>query len=116
MFVLVGIILLFVGLLICTAVSYGEPPDPADYDAASMDRYADDLHEYNNAVKNTYTTGRVIMWIGALLIVMVLYLVGMSDTDVPVPVRAALLTTATAVLVVSMILSVIFMGKIGLEW
>ena len=85
--VTIGIILFFVGLLIGQFYMFVN-----DYDS----------------VKVIYAVGRVIALIGDLMIVIPLYIVGITGQSVEWKIRATMVSSATALMIITMILGLSF--------
>lgn len=82
-----GIIIFFVGLLIGQMLIYVDNSDTA---------------------KAVFFLGRVLALIGLLLVIISLYMVGLTNTSLEWKIRATLVSSATALMIVTMIISMSF--------
>jgi hypothetical protein len=82
-----GIIIFFVGLLIGQMLTYVDTAD---------------------AAKAVYILGRVLALIGLLLVIISLYMVGLTNTSLEWKIRATMVSSATALMIVTMIISMSF--------
>jgi hypothetical protein len=64
--ILVGLIILMVGGIIVASVGLMDDPDPKDYDFDEQDDLAEDIEEYNDAVRSMNSVGNLIQYIGLL--------------------------------------------------
>ena len=87
MLVALGIIIFFVGLLIGQMLMFVE-----DYDTA----------------KTVYILGRTIALIGLLIVIIPLYIVGLTNSSLEWKIRATMVSSATALMIVTMILAMSF--------
>ncbi len=99
MLVLIGVILFFVGTIIVQSSTLVEPPDPFD---------DDEREDYNNLIRNLIGCGKIFTWIGAMVIVLPLYIIGITHEKLDWKIRASMLTTATTIVVATMIVTMFF--------
>lgn len=91
--ILTGVILFFVGAIIFQSIWL---MNIEDYDS---------YQDFNNDLKGKAGFGRILSWIGALLIVFPLYLIGVISDSLDWKVRASMLSTATAIVIATLIVT-----------
>lgn len=88
-----GVLLFFVGVMILQSIYF--------INRGSDTNYTD----YYNLLKNMAGIGRIFSWIGAMVISLPLYITGISNDKLDWKVRASMLSTATAIVVATMIVT-----------
>lgn len=108
MIVLMGVLLFFIGTIILQSTTLFDPPDSSDYDYEDYDKYRKEVEEYQDSVRIFIGVGRILNWVGAMIIVLPLYLVGITDEKLDWKVRASMLTTATAIVITTLIVTMFY--------
>ena len=101
--VLLGVIIFFVGAILVQSTMLIEAPDSDDYD--DFDDYVDDRDAYEDQMRNLNGSGRILNWVGAMIIALPLYVVGTSAEKLDWKVRASMLSAGTALVISTMIVS-----------
>lgn len=101
---LLGVLIFFIGIIVAQATTLMEHPDRDDFD--DTDDYDKAVEDYEDRVRNLTGSGRILMWVGAMIIVLPLLTVGISGESVDWRLRAAMIIMGT--LVIIMIIYVLF--------
>lgn len=108
--VLVGVIIFFVGTIIVQSIVFIKEPDIDDYDIPDeIDDYYDDLQDHEDKQTNVFGVGRILNWVGIMIIVIPLFAIGTGSERLDWKIRASMLSAATALVIVTMIVSIIYM-------
>lgn len=101
--VLIGVIIFFIGAILVQSTVILKAPDSDDYD--DYEEYYDALEGYQDLKRNLFGLGRIINWVGAMIIALPLYVIGISSERLDWKVRASMLSAATALVIATMIVT-----------
>lgn len=88
----IGVLLFFVGTIIVQSSFFISRGDM---------NYTD----YSNLLRNIMGVGRILNWFGAMIISLPLYITGISNDNLDWKVRASMLSTATGIVVATMVMT-----------
>ena len=113
MIVILGVLIFFVGSIILQTSVLVEPPEDEDFDDIddSEKRYKKEEEaeeNYDDTMRNMIGVGKVLNWLGSMFIVLPLYLIGISNQELDWKVRASMLSTATAIVIAVIIVTMFF--------
>ena len=112
--VLLGVIIFFVGTILLQSTTLLERPDPPEWDDYDGDTdayndayksYEDDVEDWEDMSRSLHGIGKILNWVGAMIIVLPLYLIGIGSEKIDWKVRASMLSAATAIVIVTMIVT-----------
>ncbi|MCK5561139.1 MAG: hypothetical protein KAJ51_11115 [Thermoplasmata archaeon] len=109
--VLVGIMIFFIGAILVQSSVLVEHPDWDDYEDDPED-YEDAEEEYEDTIRGLIGGGRILNWIGTMMIVFPLYIIGVSSEKLDWKVRASMLGSATALIIATMVVTM-FIAPFG---
>ncbi len=114
MIVIIGVLLFFIGSIILQTSLIVEPPESEDFDHIDdweeRDKKEEKAYEnYDDTMRNMVGVGKVLNWVGSMFIVLPLYFIGISNQELDWKVRASMLSTATAI-VIAVIIVTMFYG------
>lgn len=89
----IGVLLFFIGAMIIQSIYFVNRNSDTNYT------------DYYNLLKNMAGIGRIFNWIGAMIISLPLYITGISNDKLDWKVRASMLSTATAIIVATMVVT-----------
>jgi hypothetical protein len=92
-FVFFGVILFFLGTIIIQSTIFIEPEN------------YDDSSDYYNRIRDLTGIGKIFNWIGVMIIALPLYSIGIGSEKLDWKIRASMLTTGTALVVTTMIVT-----------
>jgi hypothetical protein len=101
--VLVGVIMFFIGTIFVQATSMLDYPDSDDYD--NSEDYYEAVEGYQDSKRFLSGFGRILNWIGAMVIAIPLYVIGMSSEKLDWKIRASMLSAGTALVIATMIVT-----------
>ncbi len=104
--IIFGVIILFMGIIVTTGANLIDEPEYDDYDYDDLDDYQDDMGDYQDSVRSATYGGRIITWIGVMLVAFTLFAFGIGDERLDWKVKASWVSAGTALLIVSIIMSV----------
>jgi uncharacterized membrane protein len=102
--VLMGVILFFIGAVLVQTAILVESPDYDDYED-DPDGYDKAREEYEDTVRNLIGIGRILNWIGAMIIALPLYMIGISSERLDWKIRASMLSAGTALVIATMVVT-----------
>jgi hypothetical protein len=101
---LVGVLLFFIGMIIAQSGTMMAAPDYDDY--SDYDDYEKALTDYRSTMRLLFGFGKILGWFGILIIAMPLYIIGISSERLDWKVRATMLSSATALIIAAMVVSI----------
>ena len=101
---MLGVLLFFIGTIVVQSMILVEEPDYDDYEYDEMDKYDKDYDKYQDSIRNLFGYGRILSWLGAMVLVLPLFVIGVSGENLEWKIRASMLTTGTAIIVATMII------------
>jgi uncharacterized membrane protein len=104
--VLVGVIIFFVGAILLQTATIIESPEREDFedDDDPGEAYNDADETYDDTIRNLYGIGKMLNWVGVMIIVLPLYLIGITGDEMDWKVRASMLSAGTALIITTMIM------------
>jgi hypothetical protein len=102
--VLVGIVIFFIGSILVQSATLIEAPDWEDYDD-DPDDYDDAVEDYEDSIRGLVGGGRILNWIGTMIIVLPLYVIGLSSERLDWKIRASMMGSATALVIATMVVT-----------
>jgi len=103
MIVLFGVLIFFVGAIILQSATIIKSPDYDDYD--DSDDYDKAREDYYDSIRNLSGGGRILNWVGAMIIALPLYIIGISSEEMDWKVRASMLSAGTALVIATMVVT-----------
>jgi hypothetical protein len=101
--IVLGVILFFVGVILVQSTVLLTPPDYDDFD--NPDDYYEELDANQNLRRTLFGFGRIINWVGVMIISIPLYILGVTSKGLDWKVKASMLSAATALVIATMIVS-----------
>ena len=92
--VLIGVLIFFIGAILAQSSTIIERPN--DYE---------DYESYYDLVRNMLGFGKILNWLGAMIIALPLYVTGITNSRIDWKVRATMVSTATTIVVATMIVT-----------
>jgi len=87
-------------------------PDSDDYED-DWDAWDKEYEKYMDLIRNLIGIGKIFNWIGAMVICIPLYVLGISNAKLDWKVRASMLSAATALVVATMIVTMFVTYPLG---
>jgi hypothetical protein len=114
MIVLMGVLIFFVGAILLQSATLLEAPEYEDFENGDdwekiQKDYDDAMEGYTDTLRTLLGVGRILNWVGCMFIVLPLYVMGITSDNQDWKVRASMLSTATAI-VVAVIIVTMFSG------
>jgi hypothetical protein len=115
MIVLMGVLIFFVGAILLQSATLLDTPDIDDFDddEDGYEKYLDAIEGYQDTIRTLMGVGRILNWVGAMFIVLPLYVMGITSDNLDWKVRASMLSTATAIVIAVMVVTMFFGFPIG---
>ena len=101
--VLVGVLIFFIGTILVQTTVILKGPDYGDYD--DPEDYADAIEGYQDLKRTLFGFGKILNWVGAMIITLTLYVIGISSEKLDWKIRASMLSAATALIIATMIVT-----------
>ena len=101
--VLLGVLIFFIGAIILQSSTLAEYPDHDDFD--DSDDYQKAVEDYHDSIRVRSGGGRILNWVGAMIIALPLYIIGISSEDIDWKVRASMLSAGTALVIATMVVT-----------
>jgi hypothetical protein len=101
--VLIGVLIFFIGSILVQTTVILKEPDYEDYD--NPEDFADAVEGYRDLRRNLFGFGKILNWVGAMIIALPLYVIGMSSEKLDWKIRASMLSAATALIIATMIVT-----------
>ena len=110
--IVLGVLIFFIGMLLLQSATLLEVPEYEDFESSDYDvtekKYDDARETWEDQVRNLVGIGRICNWLGAMVIVLPLYIVGIGSERVDWKIRATMVSTATAVVITAMIVTIFY--------
>jgi hypothetical protein len=119
MIVLMGVLIFFVGAILLQSAMLLEAPEYEDFeddekDWEDIEKEYDNAQEgYTDALRTLMGVGRILNWVGAMFLVLPLYVMGITGDNLDWKVRASMLSTATAIVIAVMVVTMFFGFPLG---
>ena len=101
--VIIGVLIFFIGSILVQTTVILKEPDYDDYD--DPEDYADAVEGYRDLKRNLFGFGKILNWVGAMIIALPLYVIGISSEKLDWKIRASMLSAATALIIATMIVT-----------
>ena len=113
--VLLGVLIFFVGAILVQAVTLLESPEYEDFedDDDPSESYDKAQEEHEDTQRSLLGSGRILNWVGAMIIALPLYVIGLSSDKIDWKIRASMLSAGTALVIATMIVTMFSTFSIG---
>jgi hypothetical protein len=101
--VMIGIIFFFIGAVLVQSTVLMKSPEYDDFD--DPEDYSKELEAYRDLRRNLFGFGRILNWVGVMIISLPLYLMGIASEGMDWKVRASMLSAGTALVIATMIVT-----------
>jgi hypothetical protein len=116
MIVLMGVLIFFVGAILLQSATLLEAPDYNDFEKDGdfdSEDYEKAVESYSDTLRILMGVGRILNWVGSMFIVLPLYVMGITSDNLDWKVRASMLSTATAIVIAVMVVTMFFGFPLG---
>lgn len=101
--VIIGVLIFFIGSILVQTTVILKEPDYEDYD--DPEDFANAIEGYQDLKRNLFGFGKILNWVGAMIIALPLYVIGISSEKLDWKIRASMLSAATALIIATMIVT-----------